>query len=328
MYENSLVVNNINKLIRYKKPAAIFSWQLFYNCNYNCKYCFEKKLDKFNFSIDELLKTSENVYKYYKKYGFELLSIIGGEATLLEIDDFLSLFSHFIYETNLNFEIITNFYRPISYFEKICAFFSNLKRVTIKVSYHEEYNSIRKFFKKFEELIKMSLKYNNVVPKIEFVITEETKEKDIEEVYLLFTFLKNKYKNKNKHIELHLAEEFRYDKGWNLVYLYDSSKLAKKHPEYIKHLTQRRKYIVKKEDVTFEGYSSDFLKSESKILHTKGCKCTQNEMFLEDNKLKNFCDRNIITDDFMNCDVEKLKINFTNICKNDICTETFVSVEK
>ena len=85
MYENFLVVNNINKLIRYKKPAAIFSWQLFYNCNYNCKYCFEKKLDKFNFSIDELLKTSENVYKYYKKYGFELLSIIGGEATLLEV---------------------------------------------------------------------------------------------------------------------------------------------------------------------------------------------------------------------------------------------------
>ena len=65
----------------------------------------------------------------------------------------------------------------------------NLKRVTIKVSYHEEYNSIRKFFKKFEELIKMSLKYNNVVPKIEFVITEETEEKDIETVYSLYIYL-------------------------------------------------------------------------------------------------------------------------------------------
>ena len=74
--------------------------------------------------------------------------------------------------------------------------------------------------------------------------------------------------------------------------------------------------IVEKEGIIFEGYSSDFLKSESKILHTKGCKCTQNEMFLEDNKLKNFCDRNIITDDFMNCDIEKLKINFTSIKLN------------
>lgn len=318
---NSLTENNITSLTRYKKPKNFFSWQLFYKCNYHCNYCFEKNLTHYNFNYNELLKTSQNIWKYYKKFGFEWLSIIGGEATLLEVDKLLFLFKNFKNEENLTFELITNFYRPIKYFEKIFLYFKNIKRIIIKVSYHEEYNTLKDFFKKFEELVKISKKYKNVFLKIEFVITEQTSKMAIA-YYEYFSFLKKKYSN----IGLHLAEAFEYHKGWKLNYLFDSSKLVKYFPFLNKHLTQRRKYIVEKDNSFKIDYSVNFLKQDSKILHTKGCLCFQNEVFLEDNKLKNFCDRNIICDDFMNCNIDDLKIAKCKICENDICSETFVKI--
>ena len=323
---NSLKSNNILSLTRYgPMKEKFFSWQMFYKCNYKCSYCFERKLTHYNYNYNELIKTAENIWKFYNiKYKFDWLSVIGGEVTLLEIDDFLNLFKNFQNEKNLTFELITNFFRPLEYFEKIFIFFQNIKEVLIKVSYHEEYNSLEIFWEKFENLIKISKKYKNAHTKIEFVINNKNVEKAID-YCKHFILLKHKYPNQK--ISLHLAEMFKYKKNWKLYYLFDSSKLIKKFPILHEYFTQERQYIVKQNNgIEVIDYPMNFLKSKNKILNCKGCLVTNVSFFLEDNKLKDFCEHTVCND-FINCDIKSLILKEKNICQQSICAELCVEMK-
>ena len=120
---------------------------------------------------------------------------------------------------------------------------------------------------------------------------------------------------------------FKYKKNWKLYYLFDSSKLIKKFPILHEYFTQERKYIVKQNNgIEVIDYPMNFLKSKNKILNCKGCLVTNVSFFLEDNKLKNFCEH-IVCNDFINCDIKSLILKEKDICQQSICAELCVEMK-
>ncbi len=144
-------------------------WRLFENCNYHCPYCIQaersknKKLD-----IDKLFKTAENISSFINS-NVETdkisLTLIGGEPSLLSIDDMVELIHKVNTHKKFNYiHFTTNFFRGAEYFNTI---YNKINcGMKIVCSFHEDQTSIDKFLNEIYLLDKRI----NVV--IEHVMTE------------------------------------------------------------------------------------------------------------------------------------------------------------
>ena len=61
-----------------KQDVRSVNWHITQRCNYNCKFCFSKNLDKEVRS----LKTAEEILRHLSRIGMEKINFVGGEPTL------------------------------------------------------------------------------------------------------------------------------------------------------------------------------------------------------------------------------------------------------
>ncbi|MFH0790842.1 MAG: radical SAM protein, partial [Candidatus Omnitrophota bacterium] len=131
-------------------PKTIFfTWDIQYQCNYNCTYCFlhfeksSSRIEAARLNTDEWLKIWEDIYN---KYGECEIQVTGGEPFCYP--DFINLISNlsklhmFSFSTNLSWNV-DEFINKVS-----------PARAKIDTSFHHEFIKIRQFIEKFQKLKK------------------------------------------------------------------------------------------------------------------------------------------------------------------------------
>lgn len=121
-----------------------FTWNMLYDCNYRCSYCFfdgkweEYKKRNIYLSVDEWMKYWNNIYK---KYGSCAILITGGEPFVYpNFVDLIRKLSAVHYPINIS----SNASGDIeSFVEKI-----DLQRVSLSISFQPEFENLEKFLKK------------------------------------------------------------------------------------------------------------------------------------------------------------------------------------
>lgn len=313
--------NNIKKIIDRKKEF-FFSWMLFKHCNYNCSYCLEKNLIRDKKSIDELKKIADKIYYIYSKnlFKFDCLSLLGGEISLLNLEDFKYIFNNFNNIQDLKLEYITNFSADNNYYLELVKFF-NIKEIILKLSLHTEFISIEDFFKKILLLNFLLQKnnINNVKIKIEYVLTKNNC-KNIDKIISWY----KKIKKINNKVELCFQEAYtpHYIKNniysWGDKYLYLNKKIS------TEYLNQKMSYEVEFTDGNVKNLKLD------NVFNLKKIECLTNNIFLENNILTTNCCQNVLTNDFLNSDVNKINFELAKTaffkCKRKICCRVFKEV--
>jgi len=163
--------------------------ELFYTCNYNCSYCFQKtdKSDKSEINYKHLYMFLEKKFipeflkiKQDQDYFLEL-NILGGEPSLKSIKFYKKFFkkiseifkNHF---KEIKIVFVTNFSKSNQYYKDIFTLCQeNNLNLLIVATIHEEFMSLQEGFKKAKELLKL-------IPKKFFDIQVFKSEKEIKEI--------------------------------------------------------------------------------------------------------------------------------------------------
>jgi len=126
------------------EPKIFFTWDIQYECNYNCAYCFlhnEKETTNIKtriLGVREWVKIWENILE---RYGKAHISVTGGEP--FSYPNFIELLSELTrYHT---FEFSTNFSLDAG------PFMAKIKNNTVRInpSFHPEYPSVEEFLSKY-----------------------------------------------------------------------------------------------------------------------------------------------------------------------------------
>lgn len=213
MEENNITqldCKNINSLITpFEKPKLIYritNW-----CNYKCSYCIQKTHDNLKPLDQNILHSTEKLIRQITDNSLNTLflqsrkvQLVGGEISFLDlVNDVMSPFL----KSKINIEsylIISNFSAPIENYKKIIDFISqNNLKLSLHLSFHEEFISYENFFKKFEELNNYCKNNLNIKLSIEMVVSLKNLElaKKIKELYAnkyKIIFDKNRFESKNE----------------------------------------------------------------------------------------------------------------------------------
>ena len=311
-------LNNIRKIIENDKED-FFSWMLFRYCNYNCSYCLEKQLPVDKKSIEELKITSNKIYEIFNKKPFECFSILGGELSLLKLKDFMYIFDNFKNLKNIKLEYITNFSADNKYYLELINFF-NIREFILKCSLHTEFITIEDFFKKILKFIFLIRKNNlkNVRIKIEYVLTQNNC-KNIDKI--IYWFNKIKYEK----IDLCFQEAYEphyIDKkntyNWGNNYLYLLNRDIK-----TEFLNQKMLYTIEYLDGKKEN-----VRLSDNFFNLKNKECLTNNIFLENNILFSNCCQRVLTNDFLNSNINDLDLDFKYFknCKRKYCCRIFKEI--
>lgn len=144
-------------------------WRLFNNCNFRCSYCIqglEKTYDAINLNrlhnyskkINKLIEQNNDIVK---------LNMLGGEITLIPINEFLIILEEIFSPLVREFSITSNFSAPLDWYKKVAQLCEkkNIK-FNVLLSFHEEFFDYDKFISKA-----ISLKQDVHKISIEFVCT-------------------------------------------------------------------------------------------------------------------------------------------------------------
>ena len=78
-----------------KKINKKFTWEMFYNCNYNCSYCFQEHCNLNVIDINKLKETSLKIKEFIIKNKINNLTLMGGEISILKLKDLLFILNVF-----------------------------------------------------------------------------------------------------------------------------------------------------------------------------------------------------------------------------------------
>ena len=142
-----------------EKAIPTFSWMINNRCNYHCTYCCADELN-----ISEKINTKQErriirlVIARLKLIDFEYnLEILGGEPLLSKhIDFIISEVQKIESRTSENTFIITNLSKRVELVH-------SLNNITIKASYHPEYD-LDSFFKRLKDISSKTLVIMNIHP--------------------------------------------------------------------------------------------------------------------------------------------------------------------
>jgi organic radical activating enzyme len=322
MNKNYLKNNNISKITKTKEKNPFLMWEMFGDCNFNCKECFQ------NFyranaicSVNDFKKIKQNskkVFLFCKKNNFRTLKIYGGEPTLLENKKMVSVLKKFKKIKNLNFEFFSNFSCDWSYFIPIIKCFK--ERIYLIFSFHKNGISLNNYYKKIilllDELRKKKLKTNII---LEFTATEKNIY-DLKNFLYVFETIKKNYKD--FFIDVSIHEEIKLNKKHKMIYTFDvrSSKYLEK--KYFNKVAKNKYNIIynnKTENNNINPiYNVSFKNSKCKtdgyIINLLG-------------ELTNFCGTKIIIKNFFNSNVKKIILEDYMICESSCCWWWFSEVK-
>jgi len=126
-----------------KPPGFFFTWDIHYQCNYYCTYCFlhfEPETSCIKAKYLELQEWVDIWESMYKQYGFCQISITGGEPftypNFIDLISVLQKWHTFEFSTNLSWD-------TDEFMKKVKP-----ERVRINSSFHPEFVSVQDFINK------------------------------------------------------------------------------------------------------------------------------------------------------------------------------------
>ena len=207
-----IITEDIKKISKETRRKLV--WEMFYNCNNNCSYCFqrERKDNKIPIDVNKLKETSLKIKNFIIKNKIDIISLAGGEVSILKNEDLKQIINNFVDIDNLEICIITNFSRSVEYYSFLIKDFA--KKINFSLSYHEK--NINCFFDKVENFIKCS---PNADVSINYVMENRLETKKF---FYFFSRLKKKYKT----LKLHLIIKMQplYNKEKSNFYGFDQNK--------------------------------------------------------------------------------------------------------
>ena len=319
-----IITEDIKKISKETRRKLV--WEMFYNCNYNCSYCFqrERKDNKIPIDVNKLKETSLKIKNFIIKNKIDIISLAGGEVSILKNEDLKQIINNFVDIDNLEICIITNFSRSVEYYFDLIKDFN--KKISFSLSYHEK--DIKSFFDKVENFIKRS---PNADVSINYVMENclETKK-----FFYFFSLLKKKY----EALELHLIIKMQplYNEEKSNFFGFDRNK-----EKIFKLLNDKNinKYIGWKNKLEIEYANSrkqklierDLLKDgeEYLIKGTTGFECSIVEFMIEpDGGVYPACYDKMIFN-ILKEDIPTFKDGiFINKCNTDRCLCDFLCIEK
>ena len=288
-----------------KKINKKFTWEMFYNCNYNCSYCFQEHYNLKNIDISLLKETSLKIKDFILKNEIKSLTFMGGEISILNLKDLLFVLNPFR-KLDINIEFFTNFSADNSYYLNIINFLNN-ENIIFFLSFHYEKISKNNFFKKIEDFLKKISNKRNIKIFINVVLDNYMFE-NYDAFYTCFEALKKTY---GSLINLRITERL-FSKNKKTFKRYNFFKFLSKYPKSIIYFDNYRKKII-----TFKNGKRVY-KREPKNFKTCGYKCLTAHFRLgPENILTTVCCNNIIVQDFLKYN----NINYPNffICKQKKC---------
>lgn len=285
-------------------------WEIFSDCNYNCKECYQKAFK--NSAIfkctdaSKIIEASVKVNNFININNVKKIGLLGGELSLLKKEELVTIINNF---HNAKIELYTNYFQDNDYYIYILK---NVKDIILFLSFHEnEKNNIYDYFKKVINLLEL-IKKNNIKTKIglELIIGKNSLKKFF--FFLNFVnFLKKRYGN----VFLALHQELQVNSENKIVHCFDYFNFYEEELKKIKDIKLLEKLKIEKKE-----YNNIIKKVKEKKY-----KCTSdNETYRLDisGKLKNFCGEGVIDDDFFGNKIYEKKIKIIkNICKNYTCSE-------
>ena len=148
----------------YRKNIFYIQLFLFKACNYKCEYCITKS-NTDDINKENLVKGFKNLDKFIKGHSEKhkdidttSIQVIGGEPTLIDLIPYLDMINSKSFKI---FKLMTNFYRPINYFEDLYNY--KIKRdldIQFTLSFHALKMDKNEFFEKYKLLTQMFEKKN------------------------------------------------------------------------------------------------------------------------------------------------------------------------
>lgn len=188
--EYNIKISNKNNYLKLENFAYISrtpiyaKFELTYNCNFSCKYCFVKRLSTKKIDLEEVKK----ILKQLKDIGVVYLFLTGGEPLLHpDIKEILKYSSKLGFITTLQ----TNGYLID---EKLIKFFESLEHFELTFSYHslnkERFDNFTNFNGSYEKINKLIniLKDTNIYFYLKIPITNL----NVDEAIIMGEYFSNK----------------------------------------------------------------------------------------------------------------------------------------
>lgn len=129
-----------------KNNCFVYQWEMTKYCNYNCSYCYQKETHEKEFPNIENLKNCAidiaDMLKRHKTNKLKQLSLIGGEVSVLPLDEIIKPIISQIDILN----IVSNGSGNLEKVIKLVL--DSNKKIIIVLSFHEEFTTIEKFISK------------------------------------------------------------------------------------------------------------------------------------------------------------------------------------
>lgn len=163
------------------KDYFVLKWQPLTSCNYNCSYCCQK--NKTSLNVKNIINNSKLIKeKIANKIDNKiLLSISGGEISIIPIKLLLSILET-LYNQNIKVvNITTNFFKEVDYYNTIYEWCKNHNILFfLDCSFHEEFISEEVFFNKIKKLNFEPCQIQTVVTKNNYSYMNNLKERHSE----------------------------------------------------------------------------------------------------------------------------------------------------
>ena len=319
-----IITEDIKKISKKTKRKLV--WEMFYNCNNNCSYCFqrERKNNKIPIDVNKLKETSFKIKDFIIKNKIDIISLAGGEISILKNEDLKQIINNFVDIDNLEICIITNFSRNIEYYSILTKNFT--KKISFSLSYHEK--DIKSFFDKVENFIKCS---PNADVSINYVMENRLETKKF---FYFFNRLNKKYKALKLHLIIKMQplynEEknnfFGFDRNKEKIFELLNDKNINKHIGWqskleIEYANSRKQKLIER-DLLKDG-------EEYLIKGTTGFECSIVEFVIEpDGGVYPACYDKMIFN-ILKEDIPTFKDGiFINKCNTNRCLCDFLCIEK
>lgn len=148
-------------------------WYMTFKCNYNCDFCFQKRareIYNLPFDKEDYRKCSEKLVDFCKKTGRKKIFLMGGEVSILPIDDLIYSIKPILDSKEIKVIFVTNFSASNDYFLKLFKSSQN-RKFFLRTSFYEEKIIFREFCEKMYNLYVM-VKKENLLDKVGLGVKE------------------------------------------------------------------------------------------------------------------------------------------------------------
>lgn len=324
---NDFEKNNIKRLIVLNQAQKKnFWWSLFYKCNKNCPNCVQKEMPRYglnNINIDELILKAKKINEYTEYYKINALNLMGGEITILNINDLCNILSFFNLKRYNNIRIYSNMTTTPEYYFAMINSLNNVQKITLLFSYHSSIFDIDDFFNVLDNIYNKIKSVHNVCIKLQFTLTKNM----LSLVDTFYNYLTEFNKRNNCSLKVMYSPDLGVNKDFSCYKRENSVNLEQKK---YSRITTNLPVIIEYNNNKKEISNLNILRNKKEI-NFFNLKCYKTDsVWLYDNDLRSYCSQCIISKDFLKDNIEQMSIPKYFICKSQNCllVEGILKIEK